>query len=54
MPSWNTSVASVGTEPGAMPPTSWWWVMVAANASGRPRANTGITTAMSGRCVPPR
>ncbi len=54
MPSWNISVALVGVEPGAMPPTSWWCVIAALIAITLPSANTGIMIAMSGRCVPPR
>ena len=53
-PSWKISVALVGTEPGVMPPTSWWCVIVAESAIGSPAWKIGMTSAMSGRCVPPR
>ena len=44
MPSWKMSVAFVGTEPGVMPPTSWWWVIAALIAMGLPFEKMGITT----------
>ena len=54
MPSWNTSVDS-GIEPGVMPPTSAWWARLAAKNDGRrsPPVKMGVTSVMSGRCVPP-
>ena len=54
MPSWKISVALVGIEPGVMPPTSWWWVMVAGERDRGRRWKTGMMTARSGRCVPPQ
>ena len=54
IPSWKISVAFGGTEPGDMPPTSWWWVIAALKAIGRPPEKMGMTSAMSGRWVPPR
>ena len=54
IPSWKISVAFGGTDPGDMPPTSWWWVIAALKAIGRPPEKMGMTSAMSGRWVPPR
>ena len=48
-----TSVAWGGSEPGVAPPMSPWWVMLALKATMRSWANIGMTTAMSGACVPP-
>ena len=46
--------ADVGAgEPGTRPPTSAWWARAAAKPSSSPSWKAGVTTVMSGRCVPP-
>ena len=54
-PSSATVRLSGGMEPGVVPPTSAWWPRAATNQAGAasPSANTGMTTVMSGRWVPP-
>ena len=52
-PSWKISVASPVSEPGAMPPTSELWAMLAVQAMMRPSAKTGIATTTSFRWVTP-
>ena len=52
-PSWKISVASPVSDPGAMPPTSELWAMLAVHAMMRPPAKTGIATTMSLRWVTP-
>ena len=53
-PSWYTSVASGGMEPGAIPPTSAWWARLAAQPTSVPSSvKQGATSVMSLRWVPP-
>ena len=54
-PSSSMVALSGGIEPGEMPPTSAWWPREPTkNSSSSPASsNTGVTTVMSGRCVPP-
>jgi hypothetical protein len=52
-PSSSSVVESDGIEPGTRPPTSAWWARAAAKPSSSPSWKTGVTTVMSGRCVPP-
>ncbi len=52
-PSWAISVASAGIDPGAAPPTSAWWARLATHPTRRVETNTGVTTVMSFRWVPP-
>jgi hypothetical protein len=55
-PSSSMVVASGVIEPGAMPPTSAWWPREAAQnriSLAIIGSNTGVTTVMSGRWVPP-
>ena len=40
-------------EPGVRPPTSAWCARLAAKPSRPSPVSTGVTTVMSGRCVPP-
>ena len=47
MPSWNTSVASAGSEPGALPPMSVQCEIEMAKANSSPSTNTGLTTPTS-------
>ena len=51
-PSSASVVESAGIDPGVGPPTSAWCARLAAKPI-RPGANAGVTTVMSGRCVPP-
>ena len=52
-PSWKISAASVEIEPGTMPPMSFQWAMLAAQAHSRSPAKTGIAITTSFRCVTP-
>ena len=52
-PSWKISVASPDSDPGAMPPTSELWAMLAVQAISSPSAKTGMATTMSLRWVTP-
>ena len=52
-PSWKISVVRVETDPGAMPPTSFQWAMVAVQATSRSHANTGRASTTSLRWVTP-
>ncbi len=53
-PSSSSVRESAGMLPGSLPPTSAWWARLAAKPTSSPAANTGETSVMSGRCVPPR
>ena len=58
-PSSSIEVENGGIDPGVVPPTSAWWPREATKKLG-PRdpgaaesMNTGVTTVMSGKWVPP-
>ena len=46
-------VLSGGMDPGVIPPTSAWWARAAVKNTSSSPSNTGMTTVMSGRWVPP-
>ena len=54
-PSSSTRVLNAGMDPGVIPPISAWWPRAATTKSSSlpARSNTGVTTVMSGRWVPP-
>ncbi len=52
-PSCHRSRDPAGMDPGDIPPTSEWCARVTANATISPFTSTGLTSVMSGRCVPP-
>ena len=52
-PSCQRSLDPAGIDPGDIPPMSEWCARVTAYPTIAPSMSTGLTSVMSGRCVPP-